>query len=315
MNLPIFNQLQSGQSNYINFSKSLTDLDYAQTNGSEYYLSKFVALKLPVFKVDELFIEMSSITNSTNPNYLTPKAFQYYTENIIRQQIDCPEITEIAFWKTLMRFGLTEQKIKDSVVFANNIVNAAFHRTDNNDGWSEIMCIIPNNCDKLTPAWKSINTLPTTGPYTGDYLTDESYFDDNANKTFDFTTFNEVMDFSNFNYDNSADTNVEFDFNMTLLFYKDKDGVEKLHGINFINPWQNENTHYALPLYNQKTNDYKNIGYQFKFNLKTVNNEATQQIIETVNFNTNNFWASFNSQIGKMNELLSRFNDTPNLNQ
>lgn len=305
MNLPIFNQLQSDQSNYINFSKSLTDLDYAISQGTEYYLSKFVALKLPEYRVGDLFIEMPEITSSVNPNYLISKAFQYYTENIIRQQIDCPEIAEIAFWKTLKKFGLTNQKIKDSVVFVNNIVNSAFHRTENNDGWSEIMAIIPNNCDKLTPAWKNIYSVPTTGDYVGDFLDDTSYFDNMANKSFDFGQFNQVIDFDNCIFEPGVET--EFDFNLILLYYKDKDGVEKLHGVNFINPFANVATHFELYNYNQKTGDYKNIGYSFKFNLKTTNNEATTQIIETLNLDTQSFWQSFNDQIGKMSEIISRF--------
>lgn len=305
MNLPIFNQLQSNQSNYINFSKSLTDLDYAISQDKEYYLSKFVALKIPEYKVGKLFIEMSEITNSTNPNYLITKAFQYYTENIIRQQVDCPEIAEVAFWKTLKKFGLTDDGIINSVVFINNIVNSAFHRTENNDGWAEVMCMIPNNCASLKPAWRTVNSLPT-GSYVGDYLSDISYFDDMENKTFNFAEFNKVIDFENCNY-NTEDV-AEFDFNLLLLFYKDKDGVEKLHGVNFINPFENVDTHFELFSYKQKTNDYKNIGYNFKFNLKTVNNEATTQIIETLNLDTQSFWQSFNAQIGKMNQLLSRFN-------
>ena len=307
MNLPIFNELQSNQSNYINFSRSLTDLDYAITQDKEYYLSRFVALNIPEYKVDKLWVDMPEITNSNNPNFLIAKAFQYYTENIIRQNIDCPEITEIAFWKTLKKFGLTTQEIKDSFVFSNKIVNASFHKTDNNNGWSEIMCVIPNNCDALTPAWKAIETLPVGTERTGDFLEDVSYFDDFANKTFDFTQFNEVIDFDNCEYDANPATVNEFDFNLLLLFYKDKDGVEKLHGVNFINPFENVTTHFELHKYTQKTNDYKNIGYQFKFNMKTVNNEATTQIIETVNLDTSSFWSSFNQQIGHMNQLLSRF--------
>lgn len=308
MNLPIFNELLPNQSNYINFSKSLSDLDYAIKEDKPYHLSKFVALNIPNYLSGKFFINLNPIFNSTNPNMLIAKAFQYYTENIIRQSINCPEIVEIAFWKTLKRFGMTTQEIKNSVVFMNEIVHSAFYRYENNNGWSEVVCKIPNKCGDLATAWKAVSTLPAGNSYAGEYLTDKSFFDDNAQKNFDFTQFNEKIDF-NASKVTYSDAITEFDFNLLLLFYTDHEGVEKLHGVNFINPFANKVTHFELHRYNQKTNDYKNIGYQFKFNMKTVNNEASRVLIETNqnNFNSDSFWAAFEKNISGLNETLSRF--------
>jgi len=307
MNLPIFNELLSNQSNYINFSKSLSDLDFSIKNDNAYHLSKFVVLDLPNYVTDGFFINLEPIVSSTNPNFLISKAFQYYTENIIRQSIDTNEITEVAFWKTLQRFGMSVDEIKDSVVFMNDIVHSSFYRYQNNNGWSEVLCKIPNNCGNLNTVWKTVDSLPTTFP--GEFLDDESFFDDNANKEFDFTLFNEKIDFDNSTI-TSGDENKDFKFNLVLLFYKDADGVEKLHGVNFINPFVNRNTHFELPRFEQRTNDFKNIGYQFKFNLKTVNNAESRVLIENQNFQTDSFWAAFEENLSGLNSLLSRFSNT-----
>lgn len=305
MNLPIFNELLPNQSNYINFSKSLSDLDFSIKNDKAYHLSKFVVLDLPNFVQDGLFINLEPLINSVNPNVLMPKALQYYTENIIRQSIETNEITEIAFWKTLQRFGMSRDEIKNSVVFMNEIVHSSFYRYENNNGWSEVLCKIPNNCGDLNTVWKTVDSLPTT--YAGEFLDDESFFDDNANKEFDFTLFNEKIDFENSTITQSSE-NKEFKFNLILLFYTDADGVEKLHGINFINPFVNQNTFFELPRFEQRTNDFKNIGYQFKFNLKTVNNGDSRVLIENQNFQTDSFWAAFEQNLSGLNSLLSRFN-------
>lgn len=307
MNLPIFTELINDQSNYINFSKSLSDLDYSIKEEKPYFISKMVALNIPNYLAGGFFIDLNPLVSSTNPNLLIAKAFQYYTENIIRQQIDVPEIAEIAFWKTLKKFGMTTEEIKSSVVFMNDVVHSAFHRYENNNGWSEIIGKIPNKCGQLTTAWTPVNTLPV-GIRPGDYVDDDSFFDDNADKNFDFSTFNEKIDFGASTVEFS-EAITEFDFNLILLFYKDNDGVEKLHGVNFINPFSNQITHFELPRYNQRTNDFKNIGYQFKFNLKTVNNADTRVLIESQNFNTDSFWAAFENNISRLNETLSRFHN------
>ncbi len=314
MNLPIFNELLENQSNYINFSKSLNDLDYAQYNDTPYYLSRFVALNLPNFVQDQFFIDLNPVMSSNNPNVLMPKALQYYTENIIRQPIECPEITELAFWKTLKKFGMSTEQIKESVVFSNRIVHSAFHQYKNNNGWSEVVCKIPNRCDKLTTAWKTIESLPDVNNYPSEYLNDDALYDDNGTKTFDFSIFNEKLDFDNFVFEENGDIDdsTEFKFNAILIFYFDKDGVEKLHGINFINPFVNKHTHFELPRYTQRTNDYRSIGYQFKFIMKTVNNEASRVLIEIYNFETESFWAAFEETLSGLNNQIYRF---PNQNK
>jgi len=308
MNLPIFESLDEypNQSNYLQLSQGLNDMDMAYAEETEFYFSKFVAMKLPIYSNTNLWIDMHEIITSTNPNVLFPKALQYYTENVMRQDINYNRLAEIGFWKMLQKFGMTAEAIKNSIVFVNDITQSAFYRTDNNNGWAEIICTIPNNAQKLNIQWKDDEILPNTNAYTGDYLDDVSYFDDFDNKTFDFTNFREVIDFDNITYDD-VNTNDEFEFNLLLLFYRDKDGVDKLHGINFIDNFEVENTYFKLKNYKKITNDYKNIGYQFKFNMKTINNTATRLIVESLNLDTGSFWQNFDEYLGKMSQILSKF--------
>lgn len=289
MNLPIFNQLPNEQSTYISFSKGLYDLDKANSMGTEYYFSNVVALNLPVYKLPDFFIDLDEVgIASNNPNIVFPKTLQFYMENIIRQdEATQPQITEIAFWKTLNKMGLSQPQIDESVVFSNKVVTSNFTTYENNLGWSEVIAVIPNKCDKFTPTWKTID-LPNKFAGTN---TDVCMWD-NGNKEFVFEKENKiVLDFDTFKYDTQAVD--EFDFNVLLFFYKDVDGVEKLHGINFINNFDNKVSYYEMPVLKQRNNDARSIGYQFSLNMKTVNNEASLIIVEEYNkqaFGWNNYF-------------------------
>ena len=103
MNLPIFNPLLQDQSTYITFSKALLDLDVALANDTEYVFSNMVALNIPAWRNPDFFTErLKEIgITSTDPNTVLPAMFQYYMENIIRQNVDTSAIKLYAFWKTL----------------------------------------------------------------------------------------------------------------------------------------------------------------------------------------------------------------------
>ena len=304
MNLPELGQLRNDQSTYITFQKALLDLDIALHSDTEYYFSKVVALNLPVWVNPNFFIDLSSIgIISTNPNVVVPKVFQYYLENICRnnigindEQID--EIVEIAFWKSLNKMGLSMEQIQENIVtFQNKMTLSNFIKTENNNGWGELIAQIPNKCKKLTPVWKNISNIANT-VQTSD--TDTALYD-NIDKEFIFSSEQKkVLDFENFIFEDEEVST--FDFNCLLLFYKDSTGKDKLHGINFIFPFEDNLTSWSLETFTQKTNVVQTMGYQFIFNLKTCNNEAS--MVQVYELNEQSFYNEFGETLGKLNSFL-----------
>lgn len=275
MNLPVINPLNTEQSTYITFSKALLDFDSAVANGTKYVFSKMVALNLPVWKNPDFYTERLNEVGitSTDPNTVLPKLIQYYTENIMRQNVDVPEITELAFWKTLNLCNLSAEQIRSSIVFCNKINTVDFIQVENNNGWGNIICQIPNNCANFLLSQRKTN-IPDVVQSED---TDTCLFD-NGNKQFLFDDeFKQVIDFENSKYDKQLKS--KFEFNLLLLFYQDKDGVDKLHGVNFIYPFENLVTEWPLQTLEQKTNSMQTLGYQFVFNVKTCNNEASKIIV------------------------------------
>lgn len=303
MNLPLINSLNlDGQSTYITFTKALVDFDKAITYGTPYVFSKMVALNLPEWKNPDFYINLNSMgVTSTSPNDVLPKLIQYYTENIIRQRVssdskELERMTEIAFWKSLNKCGLNYPEIKNIVTFVNDIVLSNFVNDDNNNGWGEIICQIPNKCKKLNLAWKTIVDVPNT--IISQF--DDGMFD-TGNKEFTFTTeAKDSIDFQNISYDDTIQQ--KFKFNAILLFYIDSTGIHKLHGINFIHNFDNKVTYWDLPTFEQVTNSALSIGYQFKFNMKTCNNEASKLYIH--NDITQIVYETFGDTMDSLNTFL-----------
>lgn len=310
-NLPVFNPIQDTQSNYYTFSKSLSDYDKAVNNKTPYYFSSMVAMKLPKY-VNPSWIYNSKLATigitTTEPNDNVPKSMERYLENILRQnfgsETGCPNITELAFYKWLQFGGMSYAQIRDAIVFKNEIhyQNFSVVEGSTNGGWSEIVGLIPNNCKEL------IKPLPFKNASVPNIVT--TYDDDNDDALYDNGNFEflfnqnveqkQVLDFENLQFSTSNEP-TSFDFNCLLIFYKDADGIDKLHGINFINPFQNHITYFELPKLTQTTNDAKSVGYSFKHNLKTVNNEATKVIIEQ---NNDGFWTTHEQTLSMLNSYL-----------
>lgn len=303
MNLPNLHQLRDNQSTYITFSKALLDFDKAIGTGNKCYFTKMVALKLPNFENPEFFIDLSEVgVESTNPNVVLPKTIQYYMENIIRHSIgvndnNVEEVAEIAFWKMLDKMGVDSTNRKLIPTFINTIATSHFVSMENNNGWGEVVCQVPNKCLKLTPVWRSVDTI---SDIVQSSETDECLFDNGLNQ-FVFADENkEVIDFDNCQYDDVIESS--FDFNVLLLYYTDSTGINKLHGINFIYPFENKVSYWDLETFTQQTNKARTIGYQFKFNLKTCNNEAS--MIEVYNEQNHTHWNVFADTLGKLNSFL-----------
>jgi hypothetical protein len=303
MNLPTLGQLRDSESTYISFTRGLLDLDKSINNDTVYYFSKVVAINIPNWVDPDFFIDLNSVSIvSTNPNICVPKAIQYYMENIIRQTIglndvDVPQIAEIAFWKLMNKMGLTETQRKAMVTFMNSIATSNFISTESNNGWAEIVCQIPNQCKLLTTAWKTLDTIADTVQCSD---TDTCMYDNSSNQFTFSDAQKQVIDFDNCTFDET--TEQEFNFNALLLYYMDSDGVEKLHGINFIYPFENKVTYWDLEQFTQKTNVTRTIGYQFKFNMKSCNNEAS--LTAVYNNNEAPFWNNFSDTLSKLNSFL-----------
>lgn len=305
MNLPELQQLRNDESTYITFTKAALDLDRSISNSTPYYFSKIVALQLPYWQNPGFFLDLTEVgVKSTNPNLCIPKAIQYYMENIIRQNITeetfenpVEEVVELAFYKLLNKMGLSKQQILDCITFTNEVITSNFISTESNNGWGEIICQIPNRCRKLKPVLRKIagvkEIIATMDEDVAMY--------DNGNKQFLMENFMDVLDFNNSVLDDVEKS--DFKFNTLLLYYKDDKGVEKLHGINFIYPYENKVTYWDQITFTQKTNVTRNIGYQFIFNMKTCNNEAS--LVEIYNQNEHAmWWNGFEKTLEGLNSFL-----------
>ena len=115
--------------------------------------------------------------------------------------------------------------------------------------------------------------------------------------------WNFVLDYDNCKYDDVIQSS--FDFNILLLFYHDKDGVDKLHGINFIFPFENNTAgqSWTQTTFTQKTNIVRSIGYQFIFNLKTCSNEASLTKIYESN-EAKLWWNDWGKSLSGLNSFL-----------
>jgi hypothetical protein len=284
MNLPVLLPLDENSSTYITFQRANLDFDreVSKANGV-YYFSHVLALNLPdwtntgnprLFKPAGSHVAWNSITN---PNTIVPNMFRYYTENICRLNISktgesaTEEVAELAFWKTLNMLQMTRAEIESSIVFHNGIFANNFIETDTNNGWVEIICQIPNKCKKMTPAWRTLTKISNTVYGTVD---DQSPCFDTGSQ-YNFTNFNKALDFNNFVYNETIEQ--DFSFNVLLLFYTDSTGVPKLHGINFIHPFEvKSGQEYSMQRLKHRTNKVKSVGYQFIFNLKSVNNQLNK---------------------------------------
>lgn len=291
MNLPVLNPLVLNQSNYIQNTKALLDFDIAVANGTPYYFSSMIALNLPNYLNGGWFYNLNSIgITETNPNTVFPKVCERYMENILRQDNLNENIAELAFWKLLNKGGLSYSQIRNCVVFKNEIHTANFQFVEGsgNNGWSEVVGIIPNDC-------KEIENIPYKNTTINDIITTDdldastSLYDNGFNEfLFNVVPQNkQVIDFNNITFKPQGTEPSSFNFNCLLLFYKDRSGIDKLHGINFINPFDDNITFFELPRYKSVTNDARSVGYSFKHNLKTCLNDATRTLIEQ---NTDGYW-------------------------
>lgn len=317
MYLPVFNKLESNQSTYITFSRALLDLDIAIVNDSEYYFSKMVAFNLPEYKVNGFSVPLKDIQdmsldpkNIDGPNLFIPQILANYVENIIRNS-DNPNISELALYKMLNKCGLSFEEIKERTVFVNQINTENFTKTEYNNGWGEIVMQIPNDSRKVNIPYKNVD-IPNIILADVANDNDTGIFDAGLEKQFDFSTIRQVIDFDNITYDEN--TLSEFDFNCILVFYKDRDGVDKLHGINFVNNYINNKTEFILPKYTQRNNDGRSVGYLFKMNVKTCNNPASILQIQKINNSDAGHWSTYFTTLNKFNEFLEK-HDTITLKQ
>jgi hypothetical protein len=303
MNLPVLGQLRSDESTYISFSKGLLDLDKSINYNTKYYLSKMVAIKLPFWQNPDFFIDLNSVGEvSTNPNIVIPKAIQFYMENIIRQSIgindvEVDEVVELAFWKLMSKMGLNESARKSMFTFTNAVSTSNFITTENNNGWAEIVAQIPNKCKLLVPAWKTLDNIKDI--VQGNTI-DTCLYDNGLNQFLFSSDQKQIIDFDNCTF-NEVDEQ-EFEFNVLLLYYIDSVGKHKLHGINFIYPFQNKVTYWDLETFIQKTNAARTIGYQFLFNMKSCNNEASLTVVYDANQAP--FWNNFSQTLSGLNSFL-----------
>lgn len=297
MHLPILHPLLNDQSTYVTFTPSHLDLDFAQNHKTPYYFSKMIAIELPQYtvggftfqdKLDE-HATITEVFDKLNANTMFPKCIQYYMENIIRNYSpDFKESykyrTELAFYKLLNLGGMSSEQIKSSIKYVNKIVSSTFVETENNNGWSEVICVIPNSAKKQIIEFKKIEDVPNILQSTEPNNSNDAKYD-NGNKQFEFAEdFKSIINFDNYdNFNIDSNSKDSFSFNALLIFYRDKDNVDKLHGIYFPNPYENKVSVQELPIFTKKYNDARSVGFIFKFNLKTVHNTSNNILVQHQN--------------------------------
>lgn len=343
---------------FYTFSKALKDLDYCNNNNKPFYMSSFAVLNLPKWEdgafyykyrknsstpsgniefystefiqsiEEELYQDTSLDKNYVNPNYVIPRIFGYYLENILRQEntggssVDCQRIAEVSFWKTLNYLGIDD--ISSCIQYVNKISTVSYTEIANNHGWTQIMCEIPNLCKHFD------NTNQNIWGNSGVDLSvavanngDACIFD--SGNSFDFTNFwNRCLNFENIYDENSnildSSTVADMNFNVILLFYKDADcydengddnGMEKLYGINFIMPFDkvDDSTNppfpsYELPSFKHKTNEVQTFGYNFRFNIKSCTNDATKESVPILVPAESSFFDLYSEVLTKLNSFL-----------
>jgi hypothetical protein len=285
MNLPEIGPLLTNQSTYITATGALLDLDKANQNSTPFFFSRMVAMQLPQYAVPNFFLDLTSQgVISTSPNTILPKGIQYYTENISRNFLSSysKRGTELAFWKLLNKCGMSYADIQASIKFVNKVATSNFITIENNGGWGEIVGVIPNQCSILTTAWANNPNVPDI--VTSDPQNDSDGLFDTGDKEFTFTDplSKQTLDFDNCTFDTDT-PNESFDFNLLLFFYQDADGIDKLHGVNFIAPYVNMVSYWQLPISTQFNNQATSVGYQYKLNLKTCNNAASLVLVQDYN--------------------------------
>lgn len=345
MNLPSFDPIQTSpeRSTYYAFSKAMKDLDKAITENKLWYFTKMIALDLPLWNMTDMFFRFRKSTDAIlpgditnyyedleigpfpeledisyiNPNVVIPKMFQYYLENIIRQTNvtnnginDGSEehIAELAFWKTLNKMGISNDKIyglngeKSIVTYANSIFTSSFTDVSNNHGWCEILGGIPNKCPLLKVDGTSWNVLTNIdNVISADENHDHAIYDDgDGSFSFDMSGNKRVFDFEHPVYD--EDDIQEFDFNTILLFYTDWTGIQKLHGVDFIFPFKETMNGWGQEKIKHWSNNLQSFGYSFKFNMKSCNNQVSKSEVYEINEET--FYDVFEESMSNFNSFL-----------
>lgn len=363
MNLPILRPiyekdeygLNPKRSVFYTFSKALKDLDYCNNSGEPFYMSSFVALKLPKWEEENFYFKFRRATstpsgdilyhsdtfgleeetelsdnvsvdkNYVNPNYIIPRIFGYYLENMLRQNntggsgIDCKRIAEVSFWKTLKYFGIED--ISSCIQYVNKISTVSYTEIANNHGWVQIMCEIPNYCkhfdNENVNIWTDSGVDLSVG--VSSEFTDAQIYD--SNQSFDYSVFNQCLNFNNI-YNPSLnilnDEVADIEFNVILLFYKDhecEDGTEKLYGVNFILPFEKTDEiltlpSYEMPTFKHKTNNTQTFGYNFRFNIKSCTNDTTKESIPVITPAESSFFDLYSEVLTKLNSFLEiKLND------
>ena len=326
VNLPVLNRLFEDESTYITFSSANNDFDKATFNKTEFYFSRMVAIELPKWEEGVFYHpsnseqNISSVTEATNdPNLAIPKYIQHYTENLIRNGVSA----EIAFWKTLNLLSVKKPPIRNYIRFMNNIIVSNYEQLVspdgseiNNVGWGSIICQIPTDAYRQVivtgPAQVEGGTAP--GSPAADIIVSQNFVDDPKNRGIydngDHQFLMQGVQRIMFNVEPipTNDQLKSFKFNALLIFYKDRDGIEKLHGINFLKPYVNTVGSWEIPPFEftvrEKTRT--NIGYQFILHMKTCNNEASLIKIQE-NYQQNNWYPTMEVAFDKLNKIIHNF--------
>ena len=229
----VFKELTKSNGTFFTFSQYAEDLTKHQSNNSYKVIpSRFICCD----------VDYSLFTNKTLPNLLQnnfENGCSFLRDNLPNDWT--PEISKNLFWNEIGEKLLLSDN-SNSIVYCGDI-NIQSYSEQDNIGYNEIYCYIPNDAKKMKFNFESKNTLNTSLKYDKDFICGYDGNDLNFNGLLDIKIvypFQEssVLNGYNYQYNDKYDlssytytTDTSFKFNTVVVFYDISNGDVKFENI------------------------------------------------------------------------------------
>ena len=230
----VFKELTKSNGTFFTFSQYAEDLTKHQSNNSYKVIpSRFICCD----------VDYSSFDNKTLPNLLQnnfENGCSFLRDNLLNDWT--PEISKNLFWNEIGEKLLSDNS--NSIVYCGDI-NIQSYSEQDNIGYNEIYCYIPNDAKKMKFNFESKNTLNTSLEYDKDFICGYDGNDLGFTGLLDIEhvyPFQEslVLNGYNYQYNDKYDidlssytyaTDTSFKFNTVVVFYDISNGDVKFENI------------------------------------------------------------------------------------
>lgn len=231
----IFKELTKSNGTFFTFSQYAEDLTKHQSNNSYKVIpSRFICCD----------VDYSSFDNKTLPNLLQnnfENGCSFLRDNLPNDWT--PEISKNLFWNEIGEKLLLSDN-SNSIVYCGDI-NIQSYSEQDNIGYNEIYCYIPNDAKKMKFNFESKNTLNTSLKYDKDFICGYDGNDLGFTGLLDIEHVYPFQDSSvlngyNYQYNDKYDidlssytytTDTSFKFNTVVVFYDISNGDVKFKNI------------------------------------------------------------------------------------